>query len=189
MLSNEAEQFEAVMQDLCLAFNRPYTTDLSRVFWESLKHLRLDEVRRAAAAHRKNGKKFPTPKELIGDEKRATAPKPRAPDDPMSKWEMGANRIMFQLAYLDARRGFKPLGPDLLASALRTKNEYVRMAESAEAGGEPWEESEFIGLVYDGLEKLLHPGLADRDVSPLRGAEQPEGEAGVLPATSPGVRS
>src|SRR4051812_14910349 len=102
--------FETLMQDLCLAFNRPYTPQLSRVFWESTKHLHLAEVQRAAKVAAKSLKKFPTPKDLIGDGKPgASAPQKPVDDLSMSRWAAAANVILMRLAYQDIRRGTRAI--------------------------------------------------------------------------------
>jgi hypothetical protein len=168
--------FAAVIQDLCLAFNRPYTPEVTRVFWESLKFASIFDVRRMAVKHRNTAKKFPTPKDLAPE--RAVAPaKPVVPDPVMSKWAVAANKILFQLAYLDKRRGFFPISkyppmpkggyglplhaniPKPLDSKIfdmvAMKADYVRMAEEAEANGQSWSHEEFRDLVYDGFEKAL----------------------------------
>lgn len=164
MLSQDAEVFETLIQDLCLAFNRPYTTQLSRVFWESLKHLRIDEVKRAADIARKSLKKFPTPKDLI-PERRMAPVKPSEPDIAMSRWAVGANKILFRLAYEDERRGFRPMG-DLLPRVLAVKADYVRMAEEAEQDGEPLPDEDFIAMCREGFERLLTPKVTYEQAQP-----------------------
>lgn len=175
MLSQDAEAFETLIQDLCLAFNRPYTTQLSRVFWESLKHMRLDEVKRAADVARKSLKKFPTPKDLI-PERRIAQFKPKEPDLEMSRWAVAANKILFKIAYEDERRGFRPIAEyadavgssdyprlvkptddSLLRRCLAVKSDYVSMAEEAERYGEPMPDEEFVGMCRHGFEQLLTP--------------------------------
>lgn len=144
--------FDAVMQDLCLAFNRPYSTDVTRVFWESLKHVSLPDVKRLAAKHRATSKKFPTPRELTPD--RPTAPpKQLEPLPSMSSWAIAANRVLFSVAY-QGNRGFRAMG-DRLQSALAAKADYVRMAEDAEAAGDRWEPQEFNRLCREGFEHVL----------------------------------
>lgn len=176
MLSQDAEAFETVIQDLCLAFNRPYTTQLSRVFWETLKHLRIDEVKRAADIARKSLKKFPTPKDLI-PERRLAPVRVAEPEEAMSRWAIAANKILFALAYLDKRRGFRPIAEYVampaggyggshfgqaervsdmrLRRALEVKADYVRMAEDADRVGEPIDDDEYVGMCREGFEKLL----------------------------------
>jgi hypothetical protein len=147
--------FGMLIEDLCLAFNRPYTPRLAVVFWDVLKHLRIDEVKRACESARKNLKRFPTPKELL-PERRMPSSAQRQPDDrAFSRWAMAANRILFKLAYEDDRRGFLPLGPELLARCLAVKADYVQMAEDAQSGGEPWADDDFIAMCREGFEKLL----------------------------------
>lgn len=167
--------FGALMQDLCLAFNRPYTTDLSRVFWESLKYVSLPEVRRACEAARTNLKKFPTPRDLI-PERRAAPPPPIDTGPDMSRWAIAANKILFAVAYGDLRRGFAPIGTyermpekgwglplrlakpiddSLLHRALEIKRDFVAMGEQSEAEGEPMLPNEFDNLCRDGFRKLL----------------------------------
>jgi hypothetical protein len=163
MLSQDAEAFEAVMQDLCLAFNRPYSTELSRVFWESLKHVHIAEVRRNADTARKTLKKFPTPKDLTPDRVAAPPPKPVDTGPEMSSWAIAANQILFSVAY-QGHRGFKSIakwnGTELLDGTkldqcLKRKAEYVRMAEDAAATGDVWEPQEFNRMCREGFEALL----------------------------------
>lgn len=80
--------------------------------------------------------------------------------DEFSVWAMTANKILFSLAYLDQRRGFRPLG-ELLPKCLNVKWEFVKMAEKAELDGQPWTPEEFRDLCFDGFEKIL--GMTDGD--------------------------
>lgn len=146
--------FGVVLQDLCTAFNRPYTPDVTRVFWESLKHISLGEVKALAAKHRLHGKRFPTPKEL-SPERPARAPKPIDNGPEMSRYAVAANRMLLKLAYEDERRGFKPLGAELLQRLLAAKRDFVGMAEADERAGELWPEGEFDRTCQHGFEKLL----------------------------------
>lgn len=175
MLDTDAETFDRVIQDLCLAFNRPHSTELTRVYWESLKHVHIADVKRAALSARNNLKKFPTPKDLI-PERRYAETKPKEPEPQMSSWAVAANKILFQLAYLDERRGFKPIAewepmpanglglplrmPELIDDSLlrrciEFKADYVRMAEEADAAGEPMTPREFNAMCIEGFERLL----------------------------------
>jgi hypothetical protein len=175
MLSQDAQAFETLMQDLCLAFNRPYTPELTRVFWESLKHVHIAEVRRNADAARKTLKKFPTPKDLTPDRVMAPPQKPVDTGPQMSSWAIAANQILFSVAY-QGHRGFQPIAkwettpergwglplkkPDLvdgsrLEKCLARKAEYVQMAEEAARGGDVWEPQEFNRMCREGFEALL----------------------------------
>lgn len=147
--------FETLMQDLCLAFNRPYTQRLTLVFWEALKHMHMGEVRRACESARKNLKRFPAPRELIPERRLPPRVQIPGPADSMSRWASAANLILMRLAYQDIRRGFKALGPDLLARVLAVKADYVRMAEDAELERESMADDEFIGMCREGFEKVL----------------------------------
>lgn len=96
--------------------------------------------------------------------------------DEFSSWAMIANKILFSLAYLDQRRGFRPIAkwesmPDLgwgaslrrpklldgtlLDRCLDAKADFVRMAEKAEFERQPWTPEEFRDLCFDGFEKIL----------------------------------
>jgi hypothetical protein len=163
MLSQDAQAFETLMQDLCLAFNRPYTPELTRVFWESLKHVHIAEVRRNADAARKTLKKFPTPKDLTPDRVVPPPPKPVDTGPQMSSWAIAANQILFSVAY-QGHRGFKSIakwnGRELLDGTkldqcLKRKAEYVLMAEDAAATGDVWEPQEFNRMCREGFEALL----------------------------------
>jgi hypothetical protein len=152
MLSQDAEAFEVVMKDLCLAFNRPWSPELTGVFWEALRYAPIHEVRRIALKYRNTGKKFPTPHDLTPP--RATAPEPKRDEGPsMSSWAIAANKILFSVAY-QGHRGFKPIG-DALPKCLARKTEYVRMAEDAAATGDVWDEQEFNRFCREGFQKLL----------------------------------
>jgi len=159
VLDADADAFDRVMQDLCLAFNRPHTPELTRVYWESLKGALLPDVKRAAFNARNSLKKFPTAKDLLPE--RRYVSKPREPEPAMSTWAVAANKILFELAYRDKRRGFVTLGPELLERCLAAMREYVRMAVQAEAEGERWDTQEFNALCCEGFEKILGtPGRA-----------------------------
>jgi hypothetical protein len=148
------EAFDSVMKDLCLAFNRQHTPELTRVFWEALKHSHIHDVRRVALKYRNTAKKFPAPSDLTPH--RTTAPQQeerRDPGPPMSSWAIAANKILFVVAY-QGNRGFEPMG-ELLKPCLKIKADYVRMAEESTANGEPWVEHEFNVMCREGFEKLL----------------------------------
>jgi hypothetical protein len=57
MYENEKEEFGRALQDLCMSVNRPFTADLSRVFWEDLKAIPFPQVDRQIQAIRRSGKK------------------------------------------------------------------------------------------------------------------------------------
>ena len=154
MLSNDADAFNRLMADLCLAFDKPCTADLIRVFAEALKDVSFHDVKRMAETYRRTGKKFPSPAALR-PERASAARTTFKPDPPMSTWAVAANKIMFALAYLDKRRGFVPLGPVLLDSLLAAKREYVRMAEESAERGEKWDTQEFNAMCREGFEKIL----------------------------------
>jgi hypothetical protein len=175
MRSEDSEAFRGVMEDLCTAFNRPCTDALVRVFAESLKALHIADVKHASESYRKNGKRFPAPKDLM-PERRARAPMPREPEPQMTWWAKIANKILLAVAYQDIRRGFKPMAEyppmpkggyglplmlprpvddTVLQRALAAKADYVRMAEEAEILGDRWTDEEFAELAFDGLEQIL----------------------------------
>lgn len=159
MIAAEYEYFKALIADLCTAYDRPCTDDRVRVFWECLKHLPLSEVTRSAGTFRKTSKKMATPADLIpAYRERPTAP--GAPEPMMSTWAVAANKILFTLAYSDPRRGFVPMGKDVMEQCVFIKNDYVRMAIESEAAGEPWDTVEFNVMCREGFEKLL--GLTSR---------------------------
>lgn len=74
----------------------------------------------------------------------------------LSRWGRAANKILMRLAYMDARRGFVPLGEEVLAQCLRAKNEIVAMAEADANAGNRWEDEEFISVVKATLEKAIY---------------------------------
>lgn len=172
MQSDDREAFRTVIEDLCTAFDRPCGDDRVRVFWETLKHLHLADVRRAAESFRRNGRRMPTPKDLMPERATAPAPRPVEEAEKFSKYAVAANRILLTLAYQDTRRGFKPIATypplargthalqtpsddSLLKKLLAVKREYVGMAEADDANGEPWPAGEFDALCQDGFEGLL----------------------------------
>jgi hypothetical protein len=148
------EAFAKVIEDLCLAYNRPYTPEVTRVFWESLKWAHILDVKRTAQAHRDSSKKFPTPKDLAPERTRVSAPQ-RDPieSEQWSQWAIAANKILFSVAY-QGHRGFKPMG-DKLKACLVAKADYVEMAEDAAKHGQAWNEQEFNGMCREGFEKIL----------------------------------
>lgn len=176
MDTSEFDEFSLVIKDICTAFDRPYTDDRARVFWEDLKRYHLLDVKKTAAAYRQFGKKMPAPRDLIPERKsRPTAP-PREDENKISPWGIAANKILMAVAYMDIRRGFKPMAvyepvpekgwglsgwppkpvsTDVFHAVMLAKAEYVNLAEVAEAEGEPWETVEFNQLCREGFEKLL----------------------------------
>jgi hypothetical protein len=174
--NEEFDDFAAVIGDLCAAYDRPATDARNRTFWEVLKGFHLHDIRRSALKWRNTQRKMPSPVDLKPE--RATAPpeKPRDDGPSMSSWAIAANKILFACAYLDERRGFRPIAawermpingwglPLPLAKlidgtqldrCLLAKNDYVRMAEEAEGDGAPWEPEEFNRMCREGFEKLL----------------------------------
>lgn len=147
------EAFARVIEDLCLAYNRPYTPELTRVFWESLKWAHIHDVKRTAQAHRDSSKKFPSPKDLAPERAAAPPPKPEMDHEVWSQWAIAANKILWSVAY-QGDRGFAPMG-DRLKPCLVAKADYVEMAEDAAKHGQPWDEQEFNAMCREGFQKLL----------------------------------
>lgn len=179
MYSSDYDSFRRVIEELSLAFNRPFTDELVRVFWDALKDAPFPGVKELANKWKVSGKKFPTPSDLRPERVRAPARKELTEEDrevlAMSSWAIAANRILFSVAY-QGNRGFRPIAkyppppesglglplklvkPEddtLLRACLAAKADYVRMAEEAEAGGEPWDRIEFNRMCREGFEKLL----------------------------------
>ena len=69
MRSDDLVALRAVMDDLCLAYNRPVSDRLVTVFFDSLKNVPFGVVRARAELHRRISKKFPTPHDLRPDER------------------------------------------------------------------------------------------------------------------------
>ena len=168
--------FGKVMEDLCLAFNRPYSPELGRVFWEALKYAHIAEVQRKAKDYQRTGKKFPTPNDLMPERKSAPVQKTTDNGPQISKWAIAANKLLLESAYRDKARGFRPMGkyaslPDKgwgmpvrpilamdaapLQNLLRIKADYVQMAEQAERDGEPMDGLEFSNMCRDGFAHAL----------------------------------
>lgn len=64
MYQHEFDSFKSLISDVCTAFNRPFTDDLVRVFWEALKPYPLQRVRWRIKFHIGHSKKFPAPIDL-----------------------------------------------------------------------------------------------------------------------------
>ena len=169
MRAEDFPAFRAIIEDLCTAFDRPFTDARVRVFHEALKHAHILDVKRAADTHRKTAKRFPTPKDLLPT--RSVAPKREEPEPHFSKWAQLANRILWLLQF-NSGRGMKPIGKwknpdpwrhgmqatpldDTFARVLAAKADYVRMAEEAEAEGREWTVEEFVELVRPGLGQII----------------------------------
>lgn len=160
MRSEDADQFRGVMEDLCVAYNRPCTDAVIRVFWDALKWAHIYDVRRMAIKHRDSSKKFPSPRDLA-PERVARAPAPKADEAPMSTWAVAANKILFAVSYLDQSRGYRPVKA-ALPLLLSIKADYVRMAEEAQAGGEMWDTVEFNRMCREGFQGVLRGEEASR---------------------------
>lgn len=57
MYEQDKEAFAKLMMDLCLSVNRPYSAELTRVFWEDLQHVPFPQIERQAKNVRIAGKK------------------------------------------------------------------------------------------------------------------------------------
>jgi hypothetical protein len=158
MLREDYAPFTAVMADLCAAFDRPVTDERVRVFWETLKHVHLHDLKRSAESWKRSQRKFPTPRDLMPDRPAAPPPKPRDDGPPMSPWAIAANKILFAVAY-QGNRGFRPVG-DLMPALLKAKADYVRRAEEAEANGDQWDHVEFNRMCREGFETILEREVA-----------------------------
>lgn len=153
MFREDADVFRALMEDLCVAYDRPITDAKVRVYWETLKHLHIADVKRSAEAAKRSLKKMPSPAELMPEKRYSPQATVVAPEPLLSPWAIAANKILFVVAY-QGHRGFKPMG-DKLPNILKVKADYVRMAEEAEANGDTWNHEEFNRMCREGFEKLL----------------------------------
>lgn len=178
MRSEEFEAFSEVIADLCAAYDRPVTDARNRTFWDVLKHFHMHDVKRSALKWRNTQRKMPAPIDLK-PERTAAPEKPRDEGPSMSTWAAAANQILMACAYLDERRGFRPIAkyeplPErgcglplqlpklvdrtLLDKCLVVKADYVEMAEDAERAGQAWDTTEFNRLCREGFQKLLGAG-------------------------------
>lgn len=60
--------FSALIDDLCVVYDKPSTTDLKRLYWDDLGHLPIDAIEQAMRAHRRDperGRFFPRPADLL----------------------------------------------------------------------------------------------------------------------------
>lgn len=73
----------------------------------------------------------------------------------LSHWAMTANKALLSLAYFDERRGFLPMGRELMWRCLDAKRDYVKIAEEAQANGEPMTPEEFVDMCSEGFLLLL----------------------------------
>lgn len=64
MYTTDRDAFEQVLTKLATAFPKDLTDDLRAVYWEALKDLPIETVRRMADQRAKYGKFFPKPSEL-----------------------------------------------------------------------------------------------------------------------------
>lgn len=155
MRAEDYEPFKALIEDLCAAFNRPCTDRLVRVFYETCKGAFLQELQQAGKSWAENMRKFPSPRDLMADKPKPVRTTYAEDGLHLSKWAVAANKLLFQMAYQDERRGFKPMGKELLARCLRIKADYVRMAEDADAAGEPMDGMEFSDMCREGFAQAL----------------------------------
>lgn len=155
MQSGDFDSFSALIRDMCAAFDRQATDDRVRVFWQALRRYHLHDVKRAVEAWLVSQRRMPSPRDLAPES--TTEPQKRIDGLPqMSRWAIAANRILFSVAY-QGDRGFIAMG-DKLQSCLNAKSDYVRMAEQAEMGGEPWEVEDFNRLCREGFQTVLGCG-------------------------------
>lgn len=152
MYGSDYEPFTKVVEELGLAFNRPVSDDLVRVFWDALKSAPFPGVKALADKWKNVGKKFPTPADLRPDRAKAPPPPP-APEPYMSPWAIAANKILFSVAY-QGHRGMAPMG-DLLPKCLAVKADIVQRAEQDAHDGQPWDTQEFNVMCREAFENLL----------------------------------
>jgi hypothetical protein len=179
--SDDFEAFCAVIGDVCAAYDRPVTDARNRTFWDVLKGFHLHDIKRAADKWKHAQRKMPAPVDLKPERSTAPAKSVESADPSMSRWAAAANSILLAVAYFDERRGFHPIGvwermPEkgwglplrqprlidvsLIHRVMAVKADYARMAEQAEADGEPWDRVEFNRMCREGFEKLLTPRVA-----------------------------
>lgn len=81
--------------------------------------------------------------------------------DQFSRYARTANRVLFQLAYRDERRGMMPMASPtddtLLRDCLAAKAKVVQAAEASDRDGDPWDDADFFDTLYESLESLLLP--------------------------------
>ena len=178
------DEWTTAMTELCAAYNIPATAERLAAYRKSLGKLHIASWHKLVehCLGPKGPEKMPTVPQLwrIHRELRAAfAPiKAREQDEEFTKWEIHANKVLFQLAYQDLRRGAntkpiaeyppmpeggygvplvlpKPTDSSRLDACLRTKREVCQMANDAEARGETWTIDDFNDVLYAALEKIL----------------------------------
>ncbi len=80
--------------------------------------------------------------------------KPKDEGPKISRWARYANLVLFQLAYKNRSRGFKPIG-DSLPRVLELKAKLVKSAEDAFWNGDPFEDEDYKDMVYSALTEAL----------------------------------
>jgi hypothetical protein len=197
VVSGDFDAFVEIMRDLCLAFDKQPNEARTRVFFESLKHLHIEDVRRTATMHRKHAKRFPTPKDLIPEKRTPVrAPKPTV-EMHFSRYAQIANKCLMHVTFDPRRAAYAkrravvppPIGEwrnegrkawpvdDTFAKVLALKSEYVRMAEQDEIDGRPWTDREFRDAVLEALETMVFD--ADKALAAKRAAtcDQPSAKS------------
>jgi len=72
----------------------------------------------------------------------------------LSRYAIYANKVLFQLAYKNNARGFRPIG-DRLADVLALKTKIVNDAESAFFQGDPISDEDYKDICYSSLTEAL----------------------------------
>lgn len=181
MIPADFETFKALITDVCVAYDRPVTDDRVRVFWDDLKGVHLADVIASIRTWRKTKSKMPAPRDLIPERSTRPSAPPRedAASAAMSTWAVAGNKILLAVAYMDVRRGFKPMAvydtpppegwnknggfpmfrtpidADLMNRVIAAKNDLVSMAETDAASGMAWSEQDFNRTCREAFETLL----------------------------------
>lgn len=194
MSTKDYDELDRLLAQLCAGFDRPYTAERREAYRRGLSKMHPAMLERVVD-HCLGGngpERFPTTQQLwqISRELRRKQRQHDAVVDEtrgMSRWEVAANRILFQLAYCDIRRGFRPIATfppmppegyglplrlvqptdrSLLDKCLELKREIVGYAEEAERAGDPWTNEEFVDVCQSTFEKLITPSRPAANASP-----------------------
>lgn len=162
------DDWDRAFAELCAGYDKPATNERRAAYRKSLSKMHIGAWQQLVdyCLSEKGPEKFPTTYALWNVSRELRRQRARAPeqaqddDPPMSRWAIAANKILFAVAYGDLRRGFLPMGKELLERALVIKADFVAMGEASERDGEPMSGKEFDNLCRDGFRKLLGTRVA-----------------------------
>lgn len=136
MYQSDFDEFKKTLSDLCVAVNRPFNDELSRVFWEDLKHMHLSAVRERAKYLRAAGKTRFTSNDLRPEPEKAPPPVHRSPFEDADEFDSRGNFGLLRHLLAVKQQPDGDTLQRLIDAKNRLVNDFREMNREEEVGGE-----------------------------------------------------